>query len=174
ILALFPVSELALYAVQTGLISSVPPRMLPKMSFEQRIPEDCRTLVVIPMMLLTPDSIQGEIDKLEVRYLANPLPNLCFSLLADFTDAENSEMPEDDDLLGLAIKGIEQLNDRYGHGLFILFSRPRVWCETERRWIGWERKRGKLEELNRFLNGEDLGQLVHTGKRPTGIRYVIT
>ena len=64
-------------------------------------------------------------------------------------------MPEDDNLLGLAIKGIEQLNARHGDGTFILFSRPRVWCETERRWIGWERKRGKLEELNRFLNGEE-------------------
>ena len=102
------------------------------------------------------------------------MPNLYFSLLADFTDAEEPEMPEDDELLGLAVKGIEQLNARHGNGTFILFHRPRVWCETERRWIGWERKRGKLEELNRFLNGEDCGHLVHAGTAPAGIRYVIT
>src|SRR5678816_3660066 len=72
------------------------------------------------------------------------------------------------------MKGIAQLNARYSNNVFLLFHRPRVWCETERRWIGWERKRGKLEELNRFLNGEDLGQFVHTGKAPAGIRYVIT
>ena len=75
----------------------LPPRVLPKMSFEEGIPEDCRTLVVVPMMLLTPDSIRGEIEKLEVRYLANPMPNLHFSLLSDFTDAEEREMPEDDE-----------------------------------------------------------------------------
>src|SRR4030095_1482444 len=105
-LALFPASELALYLVQMWLTLIIPPRVLPKMSFEDEIPDDCRTLVVIPMMLLTPDAIRGEVEKLEVRYLANPLPNLYFALLADFTDAEESEMPEDDDLLGLAIKGI--------------------------------------------------------------------
>src|SRR5437870_12184867 len=102
---------------------SLPPRVLSKMSFEEGIPQECRTLVVIPMMLLTPDSIRGEIEKLEVRYLANPLPNLYFSLFADFTDAEQSEMPEDDSLLGLAVKGIEKLNALYGDGLFLLLHR---------------------------------------------------
>ena len=172
-LALVPASDLALYFVQMGLTWFAPPRTLPKMSFKQGIPDDCRTLAVVPMMLLTPASIHGEIEKLEVRYLSNPLPNLYFSLLADFNDAEEPEMPEDDDLLGLAVKGIIQLNSRYGDGTFMLFHRPRVWCETERRWIGWERKRGKLEELNRLLNGDDV-RLSHTGTLPAGIRYVIT
>ncbi len=173
-LALFPASELALYLLQMWLTWVLPPRVLSKMLFEEGIPDDCRTLVVVPMMLLTPDSIRGEIDKLEVRYLSNPGANLHFSLLSDFTDAEEPEMTEDDDLLGLAVKGIEQLNARHGQGTFILFHRPRVWCETERRWIGWERKRGKLEELNRLLNGEERGNLVHAGSLPEGIRYVIT
>src|SRR6185369_10882004 len=76
--------------------------------------------------------------------------------------------------LGLAAKGIEQLNARHGSGLFTLFHRSRVWCETERRWIGWERKRGKLEELNRFLNGEPCDNLEISGTVPAAIRYVIT
>jgi cyclic beta-1,2-glucan synthetase len=173
-LALVPASELALYSVQMWLTWIVPPRTLPKMSFEQGIPDNCRTLVVVPTMLLTPDSIRGEIEKLEVRYLSNPLANLRFSLLVDFTDAEEREMPEDAELLGLAIKGIEQLNASHGEGIFSLFARPRVWCDTERRWIGWERKRGKLEELNRFLNGEPCGLFVHAGAPPHDIRYVIT
>jgi cyclic beta-1,2-glucan synthetase len=173
-LALFPASELALYLVQLFLTWLVRPRTLPKMSFDEGIPDDCRTLVVVPMMLLTPDAIRGEIEKLEVRYLANPIPNLCFSLLADFTDAEESEMPEDDDLVGLAIRGTERLNALYGDGIFRLFHRPRVWCETERRWIGWERKRGKLEELNALLNGEDRGLFTSSGAAPPDIRYVIT
>ena len=144
------------------------------MSFEEGIPEDCRTLVVVPMMLLTPESVRGEIERLEVRYFANPGANLWFSLLADFTDAEEREMPEDDGLLGLAMKGIEQLNSRHGNGRFLLFHRPRVWCETERRWIGWERKRGKIEELNSFLNGGENREILRVGSLPEGIRYVIT
>jgi cyclic beta-1,2-glucan synthetase len=173
-LALSPASELALQLLQMLSVWTLPPRVLPKMSFEEGIPERCRTLVVVPMMLLTPDSIRGEIDKLEVRHLSNPESNLHFSLLADFTDAVEREMPEDDALLGLAVKGIEMLNARHADGSFILFHRPRGWCETERRWIGWERKRGKLEELNRLLNGEESGLLRDAGSLPAGIRYVIT
>jgi cyclic beta-1,2-glucan synthetase len=173
-LALFPSIELALQLLQMWFAWTLPPRVLPKMSFEDGIPQDCCTLVVVPMMLLTPDSIRGEIEKLEVRYLSNPEANLHFALLADFTDAEECEMPEDDELLGLAVKGIEQLNARHGDGTFILLYRLRVWCETERRWIGWERKRGKLEELNRRLNGETSGVLLQAGSLPARIRYVIT
>ena len=174
ILALFPASELATYMLQMLLTWILPPGVLPKMSFEEGIPEDCRTLVVVPMMLLTPEAVRGEIDKLEVRYFANPGANLWFSLLSDFTDAEEREMPEDDGLLGLAMKGIEQLNSRHGNGRFLLFHRPRMWCETEGRWIGWERKRGKLEELNRFLNGGENREFLRVGSLPERIRYVIT
>lgn len=173
-LALIPSSELATFLLQVRLSWALPPRVLPKMSFEEGIPDECRTLVVVPMMLLTPDSIRGEIEKLEVRYLANPAGNLYFSLLSDYTDAEKPEMPEDDDLLGVAVKGIEQLNARHGDGRFILFHRARTWCESEGRWIGWERKRGKLEELNALLNGEASNILVTAGLVPPAIRYVIT
>lgn len=174
ILALFPASELATYVLQMLLTWILPPRVLPKMWFEEEIPDECRTLVVVPMMLLTPDAIAGEIEKLEVRFFANPDANLWFSLLSDFTDATEREMPEDDGLLGLAMKSIEQLNARHGNGRFLLFHRSRTWCETEQRWIGWERKRGKLEELNSFLNGGENVGLLCAGTLPDGIRYVIT
>src|SRR4030095_13616163 len=79
ILALFPAAELATYLLQMFLTWILPPRVLPKLCFEEGIPEDCPTLVVVPMMLLTPESIRDEIDKLEVRYFANPDANLWFS-----------------------------------------------------------------------------------------------
>ena len=173
-LALFPSSELATYLLHLFITWMLPPRVLSKMSFREGIPEDCRTLVVVPMMLLTPDSIRGEIEKLEVRYIANPGANLWFSLLSDFTDAAGREMPEDDDLLGSLMKGIEQLNSRHGDGRFLLFHRSRTWCDTEARWIGWERKRGKLEELNSLLNGDGHEDLLCVGTLPAAIRYVIT
>ncbi len=173
-LALFPSSELATYLLHMFITWVVPPRVLSKMSFKEGIPEDCRTLVVVPMMLITPESIQGEIEKLEVRYFANQGPNLWFSLLSDFTDAADREMPEDDTLIGSLIKSVEQLNSRHSGNRFLLFHRSRTWCETETRWIGWERKRGKLEELNCLLNGDGHQDLLHVGTLPADIRYVIT
>ena len=104
------------------------------------------------MMLLTRDSVQHELGKLEVRYLANADPNLYFSLLSDFADAMEQQTPEDAALLEVAVRGIERLNEQYGADRFFLFHRQRVWSETEQRWMGWERKRGKIEELNRFLS----------------------
>jgi len=175
ILAAFPASELATFLLQSFLTWVVPPRVLPKLWFaEGGIPGDCRTLVVVPMMLLTPEAIAGEIEKLEVRFISNPDENLWFSLLSDFTDAAERDMPEDDELLGLATKLVEQLNARYAGNRFLLFHRSRLWCETEHRWIGWERKRGKLEELNAFLNGEPHPGLLRAGTLPENIRYVIT
>jgi len=76
ILALFPASELGTYLLQMFLTWFLPPRVLPKMSFEEGIPDDCRTLVVVPMMLLTPDAVRGAIERLEVRYFANPGANV--------------------------------------------------------------------------------------------------
>jgi len=174
LLAIIPASELATFLLHAALAWALPPRVLPKMSFKSGIPDDCRTLVVVPMMLLTPDSIRSELEKLEVRYLSNPCPNLFFSLLADFPDAEDREMPEDDSLLGQVIKGIENLNAIHPDTPFMLFHRTRLWCESERRWIGWERKRGKLEELNAFLCGESTGIITSAGHAPAAVRYIIT
>ena len=109
-----------------------------------------------------------------MRYFANPGANLWFSLLADFTDAEEREMPEDDGLLGLAIKGIERLNSRHGDGRFLLFHRPRVWCETERRWIGWERKAGENRGTQQSSEWRGERGDPAAGSLPEGIRYVIT
>ena len=103
------------------------------------------------MMLLTPESIQDEVDRLEIRYLANPDSNLRYALLSDFSDAPQPRMPEDAERLDIAIRGIEQLNAKYPSARFLLFHRDRGWSETEGRWMGWERKRGKLEQLNAFL-----------------------
>jgi len=151
-LALFPASEIALQLVNYVVSLTLSPRLLPKLSFKEGIPDEYQTLVVVPMMLLTRDSIQHELGKLEVRYLANADPNLYFSLLSDFADAMEQRTPEDADLLEVALRGIKQLNVQYGPGRFFLFHRERVWSETEQRWMGWERKRGKIEELNCLLS----------------------
>jgi cyclic beta-1,2-glucan synthetase len=179
-LLLLPASELAVLVVNYFVTSLLPPRVLPKMSFEKEgIPDDCRTLVVVPMLLTTPGAIQNELNRLEIRYLGNTDANLRFSLLTDFADAPRQSMPEDTEYIDIVARGIEELNRRHGAGRFFLFHRGRSWSESEQRWIGWERKRGKLEQLNRFLIGESAPELegfLYAGDRAQleGIRFVIT
>src|SRR6059036_2382157 len=179
-LLLLPASELAVLAMNYFVTSLLPPQVLPKMSFKKEgIPDDCRTLVVVPLLLTTPDAIQNELNRLEIRYLGNTDGNLRFSLLTDFADAPRESMPEDPEYIDIVARGIEELNRRHGAGRFFLFHRGRSWSESEQRWIGWERKRGKIEQLNRFLIGESAPELegfLRAGDRAQleGIRFVIT
>jgi cyclic beta-1,2-glucan synthetase len=179
LLALLPASEIAVQSVNYLVTRLLPPHFLPKMAYAGGIPEESRSLVIVPMMLLTTQSIREQVELLEIRYLANTDANLCYGLLSDFSDAPQKEMPDDIERLDVAVRGIEQLNVRYGAGRFFLFHRDRQWSASEDRWIGWERKRGKLEHLNRFLSGEtgpDVDTLLHVGEAEAlrGIAFVIT
>src|SRR5438309_4252754 len=180
LLLLLPASELAVLFVNYFVTSLLPPQVLPKMSFEKEgIPDDCRTLVVVPMLLTTPIAIQNQLSRLEIHYLGNTDPNLRFSLLSDFSDAPRQSMPEDAEYIDIVARGIDELNRRHGAGRFFLFHRGRTWSDSEQRWIGWERKRGKLEQLYRFLTGESAPELegfLYAGNRTQleGVRFVIT
>lgn len=179
-LAAFPASQLAVQMVNYLVTRLLPPRLLPKMSFEKDgIPDGFRTLVVVPMMLNNLRTVREEIEKLEVRYLANPDANLLFSLFSDYTGTDTVHVGGDAELLKAAVDGMRALNERYGASRFLLFHRDRVWTESEQSFIGWERKRGKLEILNRLLNGEAHAggqEIVHVGDPDLlgNVRFVIT
>ncbi|HSH69308.1 MAG TPA: glucoamylase family protein, partial [Deferrisomatales bacterium] len=156
------------------------PHLLPRMDFSGGIPPQARTLVVIPTMLTSAAGIEALVEALEVRFLANREENLHFGLLTDFRDACEEVSPEDEGLLGLARKGVEELNEKHAsakNDAFFLFHRPRRWNPLERLWMGYERKRGKLADLNAFLRGggEDRFSLVvgETSMLST-VKYVIT
>lgn len=177
VLALFPLSELSVQLLNLLLTVLLPPIALPKLSFEKGIPIEFKTLIVVPTMLSSIESIKQDLQNLEIRYLANAHDSLLYSLFTDFTDAPSQHMEKDAELLQLAIEGIQQLESKYGMGKFYLFHRQRSWSQGENAWIGWERKRGKLECLNRYLMGEgDSEEIVFAGDKEnlTGIRFVIT
>ncbi len=173
-MALFPLGDLSIQIVNALVISLLPPDLLPKMDFREGIPREDATLVVIPMMLTDLEVVRREVERLEVRYLANREENLFFSLFPDFTDSQEATHPTDAALLDAARDGINQLNARYPGGKFLLFHRQRVWSESEQRWIGRERKRGKLEDLNTLLAGAGHEEIRIAGNLPLPIRYVIT
>lgn len=177
IFALIPISEVCIQVINCLLIQIIPPAFMPKMSYKAGIPTECKTLVVVPMMLSSKEVIQDQVQQLEIRYLANNDPLMVFGLFSDFMDAPEQNRENDAALLDTIVKGIESLNKKYGSGKFFHFHRSRVWSNGEQAWIGWERKRGKLEYLNLFLNGEKLPEnILSVGDKKDleGVRYVIT
>ncbi len=139
-------------------------------------------MIVIPTLLTTRAALAEQIEHLEVHYLASPDGDIRFALLSDWTDAAAEHAPDDDELLQAAVEGIARLNGRHepppDGDRFVLLHRRRKWSESEGKWIGWERKRGKLHEFNRLLRGardttfnaaDGLSPIV-----PGGVRYVIT
>jgi len=147
-------SQLAVALVNWAATLLARPSRLPRMDFSKGIPIDCRTLVVVPAMLSSPSSLDRLLEALEVRFLGNRDAALHFALLTDFNDAESETCEADQALLDLAAEGIDQLNARYPAAQgdsFFLFHRPRQWNASEEKWMGYERKRGKLSDLNVFI-----------------------
>jgi cyclic beta-1,2-glucan synthetase len=128
-LALLPASDIAVQIVDYLLTRLLPPRRLPKMSFESGIPDEARSLVVVPMLLSSPDGVREDVERLEVRYLANSQSNLRFALLSDYADASEKHRPDDGPLLELMQRALQELNERHGDGRFFLFHRERTWSE---------------------------------------------
>ncbi len=157
-----------------------PTRKLLKMDFQDGIPEPFRTMVVIPSMLSSTAEVDSLSQQLELQFLSNTDQNLYFALLTDFPDAPQKDMPNDRLLLDKAKAGILELTKRYpswGKGRFSLFHRERVWNPSEKRWMGWERKRGKLVEFNRLLRGArdtTYKEIFDAPENLQQIRYVIT
>ncbi|MBK8986530.1 MAG: cellobiose phosphorylase [Chloroflexi bacterium] len=155
VVALVPITAVAVNLVNWLVTILLPPHQLPKLNFEEGVPASCRTIVVIPVLLTHAEEIQSLIGQLEQHYLRNPDPHLGFALLSDFADAPQAHMPTDASLKQLAQAGIEALNHRYEHQPFYLFHRQRQYNPGEGVWMGWERKRGKLHEFNQLLRGAD-------------------
>jgi cyclic beta-1,2-glucan synthetase len=158
----------------------VKPRLLPRMDFSRAIPPEYRTLIAIPTLLAGAEYIEELVEGLEIRYLANREPNLHYALLTDFPDADAEVLPDDAALLELTRSRIRALNEKYdypGEGLFFLFHRPRTWNAREKKWMGYERKRGKLGALNAFLRGRDDKQfsaIVGDTSVLAQVKYIIT
>jgi len=175
--ALIPASDVALTALNWDVTHFFPPRLLPRMDTVDGIPDDASTFVVVPTIFLNESQVNELVERLEVHYLANQDSHVYFALLGDFPDAESEETLKDSHLLAIAQSGIDALNRKHGDARFHLFHRRRQWNAGENKWMGWERKRGKLEEFNLLLRGAtDTSFVVRTADDALlkSIRYVIT
>ena len=182
IVGIVPASDVAVAVVNRVVTKQVRAVPLPGLELRQGIPPSLRTIVVVPTLLVAGSALEEQIERLEVHHLSNPDDNFLFALLSDWQDAPTERSAADTSLLDEAAAGIARLNARYGPAgnceRFFLLHRRRLWNEGEGMWIGWERKRGKLHELNRLLRGATDTSFMpidgHTPALPSGIRYVIT
>ncbi len=180
ILSVMAASHFAFAIVNWWATLWITPKVLPKMNFSKGIPDKYRALVAVPSIIADSKQAEKLLEDLEVRFLANRDSNLLFALLTDFKDSPVETEAEDESLLKFVQKGIENLNTKYGrlgNDTFFLFHRPRRWNAKENLWMGYERKRGKLSELNRVLRGENLDRFSHIIGDPgiyTTVKYVIT
>ena len=181
LVGLLPAADIAVNLVNQLVTAFLQPRPLSKLDLhEHGVPAEYRTAVVIPTLFPSVESVEESLENLEVQFLANREAHLHFALLGDFTDSSSETREDDAAILEAAVAGINTLNARYAAGredAFYLFHRPRRWNAVEGVWMGWERKRGKLAEFNRFvLTGEESGFSAIVGDKSLlrSVRYVIT
>jgi len=173
-------SRLAIGLINGLVTLTLRPSVLPRLDYSTGIPAEARTLVVIPTLVAIAADIEELADSLEVRFLANRDANLHFALLTDFMDCATETTPQDDALLAQAQGLIEALNRKYPEphtDRFFLLHRPRRWNKADQVWMGYERKRGKLAELNALLRGQGLDRfslIVGNIQALYPVRYVIT
>ena len=189
ILLLLCASQVAVALVNAVVPRLATPRALPKMDLSEGIPSASQTLVVVPTLITSAQNVEHLVEALEVCFLGNRDDHVAFGLLTDLADASQEELPEDEVLERLAERRINELNGKYGipdgalpggsthRGPFFLFHRPRRWNPEERVWMGYERKRGKLGDLNALLRGRSDGSFSRVvgdaGILPQ-VKYVIT
>ena len=177
-LLIIPATQAAVDFMNNLATSLARPRVLPKLDFSEGIPADCATMVAVPTLLLNETQVRELVMDLEIRYLANRDPNLYLALITDSPDSDRAS-DEKDRFVDLCSELIQDLNRRYGNSSatpFYMFHRHRVFNASEGRWMGWERKRGKLLDLNRLLRGGFDSFPVKIGNLEIlpRIRYVIT
>jgi len=178
LILLLPSSQAAVQLMNYLTTNLLSPATLPKMDFSDGVPNDCVTLVAVPTLLLGEKQVRHLIEELEVRYLGNHDPNIHFAIVSDLPDSPQPA-PEDNELVALCSRLITELNVRYSakeSGTFFHLHRHRVYNPREKGWMGWERKRGKLLDLNQLLRGQydsfpvKIGDLSLLPK----VRFVIT
>lgn len=178
LLFVLPAIECAVATVNILATQMVAPKALPKLDFSKGIPEACAAVVAVPTLLISEEQTRKAVNDLEVRYLANRDANLHFALLTDPPDSVR-QFDEKDKLGALCSSLIQKLNCKYAgekQGTFFHFHRNRMYNSVEKVWMGWERKRGKLLDFNKFLLGQGDSFSLKTGNMPAleKVKYVIT
>jgi cyclic beta-1,2-glucan synthetase len=180
LLALLPASQGAVDLVNNTVTALMKAHSLPKLAFSKGVPAEATSFVVVPTLLFNEKQVHELFDQLEARYLSNQDPNIHFGLLTDLPDTKTRPLDEDSNpLAALAVQCVNDLNTKYANekgGSFFLLHRHRIFNARQGVWMGWERKRGKLLDLNSFLLHQHDSFPIKAGPLEAlgSVRYVIT
>ena len=154
IISIIPIENIVTKITQYILSKIVKPKVIPKLDFQNGIPEEYATVVAIPTILNSKEKVKKLMEKLEVYYIANKSDNLYFTLLGDCTTENTENAPFDDEVIKEGIEQTKKLNEKYPDTKFPKFNfiyRKRTWNDKEEAYMGWERKRGALNQFNEYL-----------------------
>ncbi|WP_051569370.1 GH36-type glycosyl hydrolase domain-containing protein [Alkaliphilus transvaalensis] len=178
-ITVIPASDIVIPLVNRVYTRRYPPDFIPRLAYRDGIPQEVATMVVVPTLVTDQDRVKDLLQQLEVYYLANREENIYFSIAGDFKDSTEEESPTDEGIIAFAMKEVKKLNKKYAKEgpIFYYFHRQRQYSKTQGKWMGWERKRGALDEFNRLLLGDKKtsysfvsGDISHLKE----IKYVIT
>ena len=181
VLLIIPVQTILVQIAQYILGKFIKPKPIPKLDFEAGVPEESATFVVIPTIVNSKQKVQRIMKNLEKYYMANKSDNIYFALLGDCTAGKNEKEPFDEEVVSTGIEEAERLNKKYPDNNFPKFHflyRKRTWNTAEECYLGWERKRGLLNQFNEYVLGksknEFLANTIEKCEKIPKIKYVIT
>ena len=177
-LLLIPIENIVSKIIQNILLKIVKPKPIPKLDFQNGIPEEYATMVVIPTIVASKEKVEELMKKLEVYYISNKSKNIYFTLLGDCSGSSKEKEEYDEDVIKAGINGVKELNEKYKEDIFNFIYRKRIWNPNESMYMGWERKRGLLNQFNEYLLGKikdpfRINTIENSSKKPN-IKYIIT
>ena len=181
ILLLIPIETIFTQIAQYILGKTKNTKIIPKLDFRNGIPEQNATFVVIPTIIKNGKRVEELMHKLEVYYIANKSDNIYFALLGDCSTSSNEEEGFDEEVINTGKKMVDILNKKYPDEKFTKFNfiyRKRMWNEGEEAYLGWERKRGLLNQFNEYILGNisnpfKTNTITNVANMPP-IKYIIT
>lgn len=151
---LIPSQTIVVQVIQYILSKLIKPKILPKLDFKSGIPEEYTSMVIIPTIVKNKEKVHELFSKLEVYYIANKSDNLYFTLLGDCSSGKNENESFDNEIIEAGIREIKRLNEKYPDNKFNKFNfvyRKRTWNDGENCYLGWERKRGAINQFNEYI-----------------------
>ena len=179
LLLLIPCSEISNGIINWSISKLKEPEFVPKMNLEEGVADECRTVVVVPVIVDCAKKLKKYVDNIETYYISNKDKNVFFAVLCDFADSKNEHEKSDDEICSYGISLVKNLNEKYGfkNDKFFFLCRKRIFNVADNLYMGWERKRGKLVEFMELLRGKnDTSYNVFSGdiEKIKSSKYIIT
>ncbi len=131
-----------------------PPFILPSLNEDEIISAD--TLIAVSCVMPPASDAEKLFSHLSRIYSSNSCKNVKIMLLTDLKNSSSPEDASDKSDIAAVKRLIDRLNEKHNGG-FCLAVRDRVYSPTENRYTGFERKRGAIMALTKYLRDKNSG-----------------